>query len=83
MALKMKNIYNMYMFAALLFGLWLLGEVLSFTLGGAIHLLLATALILFLIKLSSDRKRGARSKRQTQSRHRGRDLGAQKTWHLE
>ena len=58
---EMKNIYNMYAFATLLIGLWLLGEVFNFTLGGAIHLLLATAIILVLIKFSADRKRAVRA----------------------
>jgi hypothetical protein len=79
----MKYICNGYAFAALLSGLWVWGEVFSVTLDGAIHLLLATAVIVALIKSSSDRKRTVRSEQQARSRKRGRDLGAQKTWHLK
>lgn len=38
----------MMYFAAALVGLWLLGLILEFTLGGAIHLVLAVALVIAL-----------------------------------
>ena len=37
--------------AALLVGLWLLGLVLSFTLGGFIHLLLVVAVVMALVRI--------------------------------
>jgi uncharacterized membrane protein YtjA (UPF0391 family) len=40
-----------------LFVLWLLGVVTSYTLGGFIHLLLVLALVLFVINLVQGRRR--------------------------
>jgi hypothetical protein len=40
-----------------LFVLWLLGVVTSYTLGGFIHLLLVVALVIFIINLVQGRRR--------------------------
>lgn len=40
-----------------LFVLWLLGVVTSYTLGGFIHLLLVVALVIFVINLVQGRRR--------------------------
>lgn len=40
-----------------LFALWLLGVVTSYTLGGFIHLLLVVALVIFIINLVQGRRR--------------------------
>lgn len=40
-----------------LFVLWLLGVVTSYTLGGFIHLLLIVALVIFIINLVQGRRR--------------------------
>jgi uncharacterized membrane protein YtjA (UPF0391 family) len=40
-----------------LFVLWLLGVVTSYTLGGFIHVLLVLALVIFVINLFAGRKR--------------------------
>jgi uncharacterized membrane protein YtjA (UPF0391 family) len=40
-----------------LFVLWLLGVVTSYTLGGFIHILLVLALVIFVINLFAGRKR--------------------------
>ena len=40
-----------------LFVLWLLGVVTSYTLGGFIHLLLVVALVIFIINLVRGRRR--------------------------
>lgn len=37
--------------AALLLGLWFLGVVLSFTMGGFIHLLLVVAVVMALVRI--------------------------------
>jgi hypothetical protein len=41
----------------ILFVLWLLGVVTSYTLGGFIHLLLVVALVIFIINLVQGRRR--------------------------
>ncbi len=46
----------LYTLAVVLVILWLLGMVSSYTLGGFIHLLLAIAVIVILLRLISGRK---------------------------
>ena len=46
----------LYTLVAILLILWLLGMVGSFTLGGAIHLLLLVALVLIVVNLLSGRR---------------------------
>ncbi len=41
----------LYTIAVILLVLWLLGNVLSFTLGGFVHLLLVIAIIVVLVRL--------------------------------
>lgn len=45
------------MIAGVLLGLWLLGLVSGYTLGGLIHVLLAVAIVTVLFKLTSGPKR--------------------------
>lgn len=47
----------LYTIAAVLFILWLLGLITSYTLGGVIHVLLVVAIIMVLISLFSGRTR--------------------------
>jgi hypothetical protein len=42
-----------------LFALWLLGVVTSYTLGGLIHIVLIVALLIFVINLIQGRRRSA------------------------
>ena len=46
----------LYTIAVILFALWLLGMVSSYTMGGGIHLLLAIAVVVILFQLISGRK---------------------------
>lgn len=46
----------LFTLAVILFVLWLLGVVGTYTLGGIIHVLLVTALILFVFGLLSGRR---------------------------
>ncbi len=74
----------MYLIAAVLAVLWLLGLVCGYTAGGAIHILLVIAVIIFLAKRMGGGKRSQRSKQQAaRSRQARGDIGAQKTWHLK
>jgi hypothetical protein len=73
----------MYIFAGLLFVLWLLGEVCHYTAGGAIHLLLISAVIMVLIKINYNRKRAVRCQERARSRQSGSGLGAPRTWDLK
>ena len=50
-----KVIIMIYTIAAVLIGLWLLGLVTSYTLGGVIHVLLVIAVIMILVNLISGR----------------------------
>jgi FtsH-binding integral membrane protein len=45
-----------YIIAAVLVVLWLLGLVTSFTLGGLIHILLVAAIVVVLFKIINDRR---------------------------
>jgi hypothetical protein len=74
----------MYIIAACLAMLWLLGLVCGYTAGGAIHLLLIMAVTIFLVKRLRDRTRSDRSEHQAaRSRQLREDIGAPKTWHLK
>jgi hypothetical protein len=73
----------MYAIAATLAVLWVIGLVCGFTTGGAIHLLLIIAIVLFLVKRMGDRKRSHRSDQQAQSRQLRHDVGSPKTWNLK
>ncbi|HSA54184.1 MAG TPA: lmo0937 family membrane protein [Gemmatimonadaceae bacterium] len=42
--------------ALILIGLWLLGMVSSYTMGGLIHLLLVIAIVVFLVRVIQGRK---------------------------
>ena len=46
----------LYTIAVILFALWLLGMVSSYTMGGFIHVLLAVALVVIIFQLISGRK---------------------------
>ncbi len=46
----------LYTIAVILFALWLLGMVSSYTMGGGIHLLLAIAVVVIIFQLISGRK---------------------------
>ena len=46
----------LYTIAVVLFALWLLGMVSSYTMGGFVHLLLAIAVVVVLIQLITGRK---------------------------
>ena len=46
----------LYTIAVILLALWLLGMVSSYTMGGAIHLLLAIAVVVIIFQLISGRK---------------------------
>ena len=46
----------LYTIAVILCALWLLGMVSSYTMGGAIHLLLAIAVVVIIFQLISGRK---------------------------
>ena len=46
----------LYTIAVVLFALWLLGLVSSYTMGGFVHLLLAIAVVVVLIQLITGRK---------------------------
>jgi len=53
------NIHNiMYIAAAVLVVLWLVGLLMSYTMGGWIHVLLAVAVILVLVKLFGGQGQG-------------------------
>ena len=52
----MKGLNMLYTLVAILLILWLLGMVGSFTLGGAIHLLLVVALVLVVVNLLQGRR---------------------------
>jgi hypothetical protein len=47
----------LYPLVAILLILWMLGMITSFALGGLIHILLAVALILFIVRLVTGKKR--------------------------
>jgi len=49
----------LYTLAVILLILWLLGVVTSYTMGGFIHALLVTALVMVLFNFISGRKRAA------------------------
>ncbi len=46
----------LYMLAVVLFVLWLLGLVTSYTMGGLIHILIVIAIIVIVLRLISGRK---------------------------
>jgi hypothetical protein len=46
----------LYTIAVVLFALWLLGMVSSYTMGGFIHLLLAIAVVVILIQVFSGKR---------------------------
>jgi len=46
----------LYTIAVIMLALWLLGMVSSYTMGGAIHLLLAIAVVMIIFQLISGRK---------------------------
>ena len=46
----------LYTIAVVMLALWLLGMVSSYTMGGAIHLLLAIAVVMIIFQLISGRK---------------------------
>lgn len=46
----------LFIIAAVLIGLWLLGIVSSYTMGGFIHILLVIAVVVVLVRLISGRK---------------------------
>jgi hypothetical protein len=46
----------LYTIAAILFVLWLVGLVSSYTMGGFIHLLLVVAIVVIIIQLITGRK---------------------------
>ena len=47
----------LYPLVAILLILWMLGMITSFVLGGVIHLLLAVALVLLVVRLISGKKK--------------------------
>lgn len=70
----------MYGVAAAVVILWLIGFICGFA-GAYIHILLPVALLIALVKLSSDRKHpNPAKKRAGQGR---RDIAAPKTWNLK
>jgi hypothetical protein len=52
----LKGLNMLYTLAVILLILWLLGMVGSFTVGGAIHLLLVVALVLVVVNLVQGRR---------------------------
>ncbi|HEV7925943.1 MAG TPA: lmo0937 family membrane protein [Verrucomicrobiae bacterium] len=73
----------MYTTAAVSVLLWLLGLACGYTMGGAIHVLLIVAIILFVVKRMGDRKQRHLFEHQTRNKQLRSDLGANKTWHLK
>ena len=47
----------LYPLVAVLLILWMLGMLTSFALGGLIHILLVVALVLFIVRLTTGKKR--------------------------
>jgi hypothetical protein len=52
-----RNSTMLYTIAAILVGLWLLGQVTAFTMGGLIHALLAVALIVVVLQVLQGRRK--------------------------
>lgn len=55
--LPIRNSTMLYTIAAILVGLWLLGQVTAFTMGGLIHALLVVAVIVVVLQVLQGRRK--------------------------